>query len=260
MLDQINAHPRDASITFDEPTHVYTISGAKGYTSVTTFNHKHFEEFDADKVIANMLRGSKMRDPQYKYFGQTPEEIKAGWSANGAAASGAGTKLHYDIESFYNGLGDNGNTSIEFGYFKQFVADHPHLVPYRTEWMVWYEEYQICGSIDMVFTDTRTGKLCIYDWKRVQQIEFEGFGNKCAITECISHIPDCNFYKYSLQLNMYREIVEAKYGFEIGDMVLVVLHPANDTYICVPCEDMRAEVHALLAQRAAAKTISVDTV
>ena len=51
-----NKHPRDDRILFDEPTHVYTIDGDTGFTSVTTWNHSHFENFDSDKIIDNMMK------------------------------------------------------------------------------------------------------------------------------------------------------------------------------------------------------------
>ena len=54
-LARENPHQRDEHISFDEPTHTYTIDGDSSYTSVTTWNHSHFEEFDADKVIAGMM-------------------------------------------------------------------------------------------------------------------------------------------------------------------------------------------------------------
>ena len=50
-----NEHPRDKFLEFYEPTHTYTVHGEKGYTSVTTFIHKHFEPFNADKIINGIL-------------------------------------------------------------------------------------------------------------------------------------------------------------------------------------------------------------
>ena len=40
--------------------------------------------------------------PQSKYFGKTKNEIKAMWNKNRDEAADAGTKMHYDIECFYN--------------------------------------------------------------------------------------------------------------------------------------------------------------
>ena len=39
-------HERDARISFEEGPHIYTIDGDSNYMSVTTWNHKHFEQFD----------------------------------------------------------------------------------------------------------------------------------------------------------------------------------------------------------------------
>ena len=36
-------------------------------------------------------------------------------------------------------------------YFIEFIKDFPHLKPYRTEWVVYYEDIKLAGSIDMVY-------------------------------------------------------------------------------------------------------------
>ena len=90
-LAKKNAHERDSHITFDEGPHIYTIDGDSGFTSVTTWNHSHFEHFDADAIIANMMRSPNWQ-LGHKYYGMTPDEIKASWDKNRdeAAAAGAG--------------------------------------------------------------------------------------------------------------------------------------------------------------------------
>ena len=222
-----NAHPRDADISFEEGPHIYTVCGDRGgYTSVTTLNHSHFAHFDADGIIDKMLKNKKnMNDPNYKYYGMTREHIKQLWSANASCASTAGTNMHNDIEHYYNGM-DIQNESIEFQYFRNFVKDFPELTPYRTEWMVYYEELKISGSIDMVF-ENPDGTIQIYDWKRCKDITNEnGFG-KYSTTPCISHLPDTNFWHYALQLNTYKIILEHKYGKKVTNLFLVCLHPDN---------------------------------
>jgi ATP-dependent exoDNAse (exonuclease V) beta subunit len=220
-----NKHPRDEHITFREENHEYTVMGKKGYTSVTTFVHKHFAHFDNESIVKNILSSRRMTDPEYKYYGMTRETILADWETNRNSAAEAGTKLHYDIECYFN-LINNPNDSVEFQYFKDFVRDFPELTPYRTEWTVYYEEYRISGSIDMVF-ENPDGTIQIYDWKRTKGLEYEAFGNKRAITPCISSFPDTNFWHYSIQLNMYKRILEAKYGKKVTGLYLVCLHPLN---------------------------------
>jgi len=224
-LAKLNAHPRDPFITFDEGPHIYTIHGEQGYTSVTTWNHHHFSKFDSDQILDNIMNGQRIQDPKYKYYGMTREQILASWDKNRDCASGAGTNMHYDIECYYNKVPVN-NTSIEFRYFQNFVQDYPDLKPYRTEWMVYYEELKISGSIDMIF-ENPDGTLGIYDWKRCKEILYESPYHKSATTPCIQHLPDTNFWIYSLQLNMYKTILEHKYGKKVTSLYLVCLHPDN---------------------------------
>ena len=109
-LAKLHPHERDVRIQFDEGPHVYTIDGSSdGYVSVTTFNHANFDHFDADAIIKGMM--SSKRWPQSKYYGKTAYEIKADWDKNRDEAAEAGTKMHYDIECYYNQM-DVVNDSV----------------------------------------------------------------------------------------------------------------------------------------------------
>lgn len=246
-----NFHPRDADISFEEGPHIYTVLGDRGgYTSVTTFNHSHFSHFDANKIADGIINKKQWSDdPTYKYYKMTKKEIIAMWNKNGAAASGSGTKMHNDIEHYYNGM-EVENDSPEFQYFRNFVRDHPELKPYRTEWMVYNEDLKLSGSIDMVY-ENPDGTLQIYDWKRCKEIAHEDPYGKFAHTTCISHLPDTNFWHYSLQLNTYKTILEHKYGKKITNLALVCLHPDNfnKNYEVIPVPFMDAEMEALMNYR-----------
>ena len=262
FLAKQNGHPRDEFITFEEGPHIYTIHGKQGYTSVTTFVHHHFASFDSETIIKNILSSKRHQsDPSYKYFQMTHEQIDAMWEENRVRASTAGTNMHYDIECYFNEQ-CVVNDSIEYTYFQNFCDDYVNidgqratrvetpkgslseclqqhtsevasppvklsgLKPYRTEWMVYHEELKICGSIDMIF-ENEDGTLQIYDWKRCKSIEYESFGGATGNLPCISHMPDTNFWHYSLQLNMYRRILQDKYDKKVTGLYLMCLHPDN---------------------------------
>ena len=246
MLANKNPHERDTHITFDEGPHIYTIDGDSNYMSVTTWNHKHFEQFNADAIITKMMSGPNWG--KSKYYGMTREQIKAQWEENRDSAATAGTKLHYDIECFYNGL-DVVNETMEYNYFQEFVSDNKDLVPYRTEWMIWDAELRFAGSIDMVFVKEGDGTLLIYDWKRSKEIRKTSPWSKFAHTECVNHLPDTNFWHYSLQLNTYKAIIEKNYDKKVSGMALVCLHPNELSYKVLNVPDLQDEVRDLFALR-----------
>ena len=276
ILEKKNKHERDVNIEFYEEGHIYKIltDPDSKYTSVTTYNHYHFPEFDTDKVIKNMMNGKNWKEG-HKNWGMTADEIKQSWNKNGAEASGAGTIMHFDIECFMNQelVDENNNdlkythadllemyeedlrdgkpalnTSEEFGFFLKFVKENPELTPYRTEWLIYNEDLKLSGSIDMVY-ENPDGSLKIYDWKRSKGITKTNGFDKYALTECISHLPDANFWHYSLQLNTYKAILEEKYGKKVTELYLVVLHPNNTTYDLIPCADLSTEVSELFEER-----------
>lgn len=267
-LSLINAHPRDANIRFQEEGHKYTIltDPASKYTSCTTWNHTHFAKFDANAVVTAMMKG-KNWNPSNKYWGLTADQIKQQWASSGTAAASAGTKMHYDIEVFINGGtkppgGPSPQLSTRYTHqdllnyyndgegmdisphFLKFVRDTPHLVPYRTEWLIYDEQVKISGSIDMVY-ENPDGSLSIYDWKRCAKIEKTNGFDKWATTECISHIPDSNFWHYALQLNTYRAILERNYGKRVTELYLVRLHPDSKTYELLKVPILEEEMREL---------------
>ena len=265
FLAEKNEHIRDKDMQFVESTHKYTIlpDPDSKYDSVTTWNHSHFGHFNAALIIKNMMKG-KNWNPENKYWGMTAEEIKKKWSQDGLNAAALGTALHYAIECFMNipelteptthmvyHLDDTVYASPEWSYFLEFTRAFPDLKPYRTEWRIYDEDIKMAGSIDMVY-ENEDGTLSIYDWKRCKEISKVSAFKKHAKTACINYIPDTNFWHYSLQLNTYKAILEAKYSKKITALYLVRLHPNNvrKTFDLIKCADLSNEIADLFQYRA----------
>ena len=250
LLKDINEHERDKHIVFRERGHVYYVKRQSGYKSVTTLVHNCFEKFNADKIIEYMMNSDNWTES--KYYGMTREEIKTMWKKNGQDAAKMGTAMHAMFEYYYNKIKqdviDSYHGTKEHEYFMNFVNDHQDLIPYRTEWNVYHEDYKIAGSIDMLFIND-DGTISIYDWKRCKAIERRNnFGKKCLVPE-LTHISDTNFWHYSFQLNMYKFILEDKYDLTVKDMYLVVIHPDNElnNYEKMPVPNMQKEIGILLS-------------
>jgi len=245
-LKNINKHERDDNIVFDEEPHIYYVSNNPIKTSVTTLVHQYFEKFESDRIIDNMMNSRYWY--KNKYFGMTKEEIKDQWSNNGLLATTEGTKFHKTIEQYYNKWELAHPDTPEFGMFLEFAKDHENeLTAYRTEWEIYDEKYDLAGSIDMIFKNN-DGTYSIYDWKRTKEIKMKNGYRKHGLHEMLNY-PDCNYIHYSLQLNIYKYMLETKYGLNIRDMYLVCCHPDYDKYKKIEVVDLQTEVQGILSKR-----------
>ena len=85
--------------------------------------------------------------------------------------------------------------------------------------------------------------------ERYKKIEkTNGFG-EFALTECIDHLPDCNFWHYALQLNTYKAILELKYGRKVEKMSLVCLHSNLPHYQLITVPNLSNEIASLFSLR-----------
>jgi hypothetical protein len=185
------------------------------YISVTTLRDSWFKKFDADEVLR------KMKTKSEKYDGMIDEEIKQLWTSKGVEASSQGTNLHKHIEMYYK-KEPVINHSIEYAQFLEFAQD-TSLVPYEVEWMICDPETRIAGTIDFVGQNS-DGTIDLYDWKRSSKVnENVPFYGHCLEPE-LCHIPDTTYWKYTIQLNLYRYLVE-KLGKRVRRMYLVCFHP-----------------------------------
>ncbi|SPN79671.1 PD-(D/E)XK nuclease [Cedratvirus Zaza IHUMI] len=239
----LNVHPRDAFISFEEREHLYTV-GSKRLTSVTTLISSHFSKFNASKVIDKMQNSSTW--PKSKYYGMEKQEIIDLWEKNGEDARNLGTLMHEQIEKFFLSEGKDlpEEKSPEFNQFLDFwnvfSTHNPGFKPYRMEWRVYSEE--IAGSIDCTLVSPG-GDIVIIDWKRSKGIEkYSPFGKGLGK---LSHLSDCNFVHYSLQLNSYRHILENFYDKRVSAMYLAVFHPLQEKYKFIEVPYMK-EVEGLI--------------
>jgi ATP-dependent exoDNAse (exonuclease V) beta subunit len=237
----VNFHPRDERIKFQEEGHLYFVYNEDGTLidkptiSVTTLIHHYFPDFDADKIITLMMKSKNWLSS--KYYGMTREEIKNKWHNDGRNAASTGTFMHFNIELFINGI-DIVDTTPQFGHFlnfwDKFNNKYPQFKPYNTEKLVFYENFgkeqqTLCGSIDLLLTDEQ-GNIGIVDWKCSKEIKTE---NRDKGFWPFNELDNCNFSHYTLQVNIYRHILETKYNKTVAFMMLVILHPNQSSYKCI---------------------------
>jgi hypothetical protein len=260
-LARENAHIRDAHIVFRDSDHCYFIRGVPWLNmSVTSVIHKAFHAFDSYAIAAAMIGKPAFRSAAAKYAKyqhlrwdangnevSDPDLIRIinqTWLDYGAEMADLGTRLHRDIELFYNGT-RVVNETIEFSHFVAYkdMKQQEGWQPYRTEMMVYGEQEGICGSVDMIYIDPN-GHYHMADWKRSKLISKFGFGKTGK--GMLAHLPDANYFHYSLQLNLYAYLLAKYYDIVCRDLTIVVFHPSNKTFLEFNVRPMAMEVAALI--------------
>jgi len=65
----------------------------------------------------------------------------------------------------------------------------------------------------------------------------------------LSHLPDTNYWHYTMQLNVYKWILETYYGLDVADLYLVILHPDQPSYQRMRLNIMTDEVEEMIECR-----------
>jgi len=252
-LEEINKHPLDGEISFEEDSHTYFVNKFPVKYSVTQIVGDYFEKFVPDVAIERMIGGPRWPRPEYQHKATgepfTPEEIKRQWDSIGEYARNRGTWMHYNIERHLNDMQPSDNL-IEFKQFLDFERDFMKtrgVVPYRTEWRIADPDYNLAGSVDFVGA-LPDGTYCLMDWKRSKNLATSmsnTYGRRGRYP--IDHLDDCEATKYFLQLNLYRYIIQKRYGLTISSMILTSFHPqASSGYFMTETPIWEEEVEKVL--------------
>ena len=130
--------------------------------------------------------------------------------------------------------------------FKKFWADsNPNLIPVKMELVVGDNDYKIAGMVDCLFYNKKSEKLEIWDYKTNKEIKTSNaYGNKYL--KPISHLDECEINTYSLQLGLYKHIIEKNTNLKIGDCYLIWINENSDNYKIYKCKDLHAELKLMI--------------
>lgn len=193
-------------LTFTEDDHIYVDDFGIEYTSCTSLVHSAFEKFDALKVAAS--KSARTGIPANQYIAE--------WKAYGEERADLGTRTHENIE--YQILG-------HYGKMHQPVDDDERF-RFRAAWheveqlrnvyeclepekLVFSPRFRVSGSIDL-FARRHNGSYSIIDWKFIKKLKNTAFRDKTGIHFATRHLPDCNFYHYALQTNVYEQLLKVE--------------------------------------------------
>lgn len=201
------------SVIFLPQNHEYISSDQDkiDWMSITSFLSNFKKPFEADPIAIKSSKNKKS-----KWYGMTPEDIKAAWKAEANRATSLGTWYHNCRERDLCDLTTIEREGITVPVVKPVVLDGIKHAPEQKltegiypEHMVYLKSAGLCGQSDLV--EVVNGKLSILDYKTNKEIKTEGFTNWEGITQKmlapVSHLDDCNFNHYALQLSLYMYII-----------------------------------------------------
>lgn len=245
-MKKIAYHPDNKHIiTFDEEPHTYTDNFGGEYVSATTFIGGFFDKFD---MVAMSMKCSSGSNP--KYIGRTPEDIMAEWQAEGDRGRNEGTNTHEYAEGLMCGwsrlpgpISDRcKNLFIQVdGAVKKLSS---HFVLVGAEIIVFSPRLGIAGMIDLLMFDKVRRRLLILDWKQNKKLSRHNQWQKAHAP--IDHLEDTDINHYSLQLSLYKKIIEMEGYFSKIDIIdLGIIHLKENVFDFIKIESFDYEIGEL---------------
>lgn len=215
-------------LTFEPEHHKYTSldpNDKTNWISVTTLISFFKQPFDAKSISKKSSKSSK------KWQGIPPDKIQEIWKAEAKRATDLGTWYHdqreHDIVSCDTINRHNSNLQVirpmlnDKGY--KIASSQKLLVGIYPEHLVYVRSVGVCGQSDLV--EIAHGKIHITDYKTNKEIKTQSFVNWEGISQKmsgpVSHLDDCNYYHYALQLSAYMYMIQ-KHNPKLkpGDLIL----------------------------------------
>ncbi|MCZ2397103.1 MAG: PD-(D/E)XK nuclease-like domain-containing protein [Chitinophagales bacterium] len=188
-------HSKDGRVAFCPNTHTYTLDGERRLTGVTTLISQFVEPFDS---FTQAVRYAEK-------YGLNAQEVMEEWDKKGKDSRDDGTLVHEILETFIlKGIIINNGAKKSHGAIK-FIKDlflTKRLIPVEAEYIVYNDFY--ASMIDCIVKD-KDGNHYILDWKTNKEIKTSSFQGK-KMLEPLNDLYDCNYYHYSLQVAIYKEL------------------------------------------------------
>ena len=240
-------------ITFYDEPHKYYING-KELISVTTLIHKYQEDFDEE--FWSDYKSNELNISQ--------EIIKRAWNFINKKGTIKGSSIHdYAENLFQNKIFEYPKQLIlnEFGFdpvlneylttkkhVDRFYSDvHNKLIPIRTEMVVYDKESLIGGMLDILFYNIKAKEFQIWDYKTNKKLTKEN-KNK-HLKGSLFIIENCDLEIYSLQLGMYKYIIEKITGIKLGKSYIVWFSHNNDNYEIIETKDRSYYADLMINER-----------
>lgn len=222
-------------IKFFSKNHTYEIEGKPALTSVTSLLKKFEPPFKRNEIAERVAK----RD------GVLIEDVLTEWDYKRDYSSHKGSEFHLFAENYLQRKQNTIDRKMLESFLKSKNKELTEVEDYYKEVAIliknfldfyewWNEKYiliksefvigdkltKICGTIDNLSYNIEKKELEIFDYKTNKSIDKKNnYGNK--MLSPFDYLPQCSLVTYSLQLWIYKLIIERNSPFKIGDLHIV---------------------------------------
>ena len=247
--------------TFHDEEHNYTYYTNNGEIkkigiSTTQLIHSYLQPFDEDKISKLVAK----RD------GVTQQDVLDQWNYEREFACEYGTLAHlyleckwknevfeYDTKPYIYKFGKDVVTpkfeqiKPALEQFYQTFKDRLEII--GAEVVIASQDYDVAGSIDLLAYSKKLNAIIIIDNKSNKEIKKESYRDTKMLTP-LSHIPDSNYWHYSLQGAIYKRILEKETGLKISERkFLIWFDYENKKFQIIECANLDEEAKIILEKR-----------
>ena len=240
----------EKKVSYDDDTHVYYYQNRTLSPTTSTIS-KFFPKFDSKGISENLAKkelGSQLA-ANFDYVLKTAKKIRKKWSEKadlgtivhryGEFVLNSGQVPFKDIKSLksmksYANLGKH-TLSNYLKSIDKFLKDQPQVLQnfLYSELIVWNRKFSIAGQVDFITYNFADDSIDLWDWKTSKTITDENVCFNSYGFGALSKLPATNFYKYTLQLSIYKQILELA-GFKVNGLKILHLKEKDYKIIDVP--------------------------
>lgn len=239
MLIKHSKHPSGKTIIFEEASHLYSIKEQPdiNFTSGTTFLHHFTPEFDRESISLKYAKKNKLNQ----------SDVLQQWEDKAKTSRENGTAVHSFLEDMFYGktvmFSKNEKVrSMQKIGIQLFSELNSKYSMYESEKIVADIDNKIAGMIDLICK--KNDKIIIMDYKTNESIKYD---NKFQIMKFpLQKLQDCNFNHYTLQMNIYQNIMISQGYFpRDAEYERYILHITPEKFNIIECPDKQQEVELM---------------
>jgi ATP-dependent exoDNAse (exonuclease V) beta subunit len=258
LEDFIKLEDSFSDIRFLAKNHSYKIGNETAKYSVTKLLKKYEKPFESDKIAERVARKR----------GILKEAVLKEWDFKRDYSTHKGSEFHLfaenylqrrqiqiDQEAIRKFLKERGEDIFVEDYYNEIALLVKNFLQFydwwkkdyillKTEFVIGDKDASVCGTIDNLSYNRKTKKLAIFDYKTNKKIGTSSDYNNKLLSP-FEHLDECELVKYSLQLWLYKHMIEKNTGFEVEPPHIVWV-TGTEGYELIPTIDMSKEVKYIL--------------